>query len=70
MAGSDLPRDPQKALEFKKKGNDHFGSGNYEAAEQLYSKALVWFPFSFRASVPLSLSSWLYDRYRKEYNDL
>ncbi|KAI9651340.1 hypothetical protein NHQ30_001379 [Ciborinia camelliae] len=40
MAGSDLPHDPQKALEFKKRGNDHFQSGNYEAAEQFYSKAI------------------------------
>ena len=48
MAGSDLPHDPKKALEFKNKGNDHFQNKNYEAAEQLYSKALVyildWFP--------------------------
>lgn len=42
MAGSDLPHDPHKALEFKKRGNDHFQTGNYEAAEQSYSKALVY----------------------------
>jgi hypothetical protein len=39
MAGSHAPPDPDKALELKKKGNDHFQSGNYEAAEQLYAKA-------------------------------
>lgn len=46
MAGSDLPQDPQKALEFKKRGNDHFQSGNYEAAEQLYSKAISLDPLN------------------------
>ncbi|KAB8292482.1 hypothetical protein EYC80_008196 [Monilinia laxa] len=46
MAGSDPPHDPQKALEFKKRGNDHFQSGNYEAAEQLYSKAISLDPLN------------------------
>ncbi|PQE27818.1 hypothetical protein CJF32_00010132 [Rutstroemia sp. NJR-2017a WRK4] len=40
MAGSQAPPDPNKALELKKKGNDHFQSGKYEAAEQLYAKAI------------------------------
>ncbi|KAG4025295.1 hypothetical protein MFRU_061g00140 [Monilinia fructicola] len=46
MAGSDLPHDPQKALEFKKRGNDHFQSENYEAAEQFYSKAISLDPLN------------------------
>ncbi|RAL61257.1 hypothetical protein DID88_010336 [Monilinia fructigena] len=46
MVGSDLPHDPQKALEFKKRGNDHFQSGNYEVAEQLYSKAISLDPLN------------------------
>ncbi|KAM3076785.1 hypothetical protein ACMFMG_003743 [Clarireedia jacksonii] len=40
MAGSQAPHDPSKALDLKKKGNDHFQSGNYEAAGQLYAKAI------------------------------
>ncbi|KAK6598284.1 STIP1-like protein [Botrytis cinerea] len=46
MAGSDLPHDPKKALEFKNKGNDHFQNKNYEAAEQLYSKAISLDPLN------------------------
>ncbi|TGO53695.1 hypothetical protein BCON_0119g00190 [Botryotinia convoluta] len=46
MAGSDLPHDPKKALEFKNKGNDHFQNKNYEAAEQFYSKAISLDPLN------------------------
>ncbi|QSZ32572.1 hypothetical protein DSL72_002150 [Monilinia vaccinii-corymbosi] len=46
MAGSDLPPDPQKALELKKRGNEHFQSGNYAAAEQFYSKAIALDPLN------------------------
>ncbi|ESZ90898.1 E3 ubiquitin-protein ligase CHIP [Sclerotinia borealis F-4128] len=49
MAGSDLPSDPpgiQKAfaLDLKKRGNEHFQSGNFEAAEVLYRKAITFDP--------------------------
>lgn len=36
-----MPRDPDKAISFKKQGNDYFGRGEYASAESLYSKAII-----------------------------
>ena len=56
--------DPEKALEFKNKGNDAFKSQEYESALELYSKSLRYNPnnaqtLSNRSAVYLQLKDYI-----------